>query len=921
MVNRVSLEPLQQAFSKGATILVPNNRLRDALIDSYAVSQTKDVFATPSVISIDVWIREIWEEIAHQGLSPFAERFPLSSSEELFLWTSIIEKERSNTPLLNPEETARSVSHAYQLLRQWKLEELHLDTLLSYRMLPDIAVFLDWKKQFEALCQREKLASLADCLALINTYFRTCEHSPLNGCFSLFGFSTPPPLYDELFDHLSRYHEVERIEPGRCKPLKDRTHYTFDSWTAELEAVSQWACDRLREAPGAHIGLIGELNESQLNDVKLRVERTLNQHALLEFGAVTQIINSSQIGSTLIQEPVIHDALLMIGLIREQQSGEDLCRLLHSPFLIHEEDSGSARIELERVIRKRLTARCRVTDLLYLAGETDKNHHCPRLFQALGKLRELQRRHPKQTDSTSWMQLFVDILKTLGWPGTDLTRHQLNVLGQWRDILEQFARLSAVTGPFDLSTSVGRLRLLCRSTQTQQYFSQRANIAVYRPEEAVGLQFDHLWFINMNDQVWPPGSAPSPFLPYGLQFDQKIPGSHSSVQFTQATAVFDTLNHAARHSLKSSHHQYDDDQEFRASSFITDFVQVFPETDPTLSLKAFYGYLNYGNQQLTQTKDDSHIPVWPLPQAVGGHQVLSDQASCPFKAFARHRLNASPLSRFEIGISAAERGTALHHALDHLFDKLPTREALQALSHEECTSLCYDAADVAVGYLRRIKKALMTPTFLRIEKERTAELLSKFLSNSHGEAERLPYSIEEKEKKHHWSFEELQFTFKLDRMDRLDNKSLAIIDYKTGKSSPSSASLLADRPEDLQIPFYFTAMSSLKSSPIGAVSWAHINPAKTEYKGLSCEGNFHSRIKGIADPGKSQQSWSEFADHFPLQVTRFIGEFKSGRLVVDPVDSRTTCRYCGLHSLCRISEQTETGAADAASLTDGEPHE
>ena len=102
--------------------------------------------------------QEIWEEIAHQGLSPFAERFPLSSSEELFLWTSIIEKERSNTPLLNPEETARSVSHAYQLLRQWKLEELHLDTLLSYRMLPDIAAFLDWKKQFEALCQKEKLA-------------------------------------------------------------------------------------------------------------------------------------------------------------------------------------------------------------------------------------------------------------------------------------------------------------------------------------------------------------------------------------------------------------------------------------------------------------------------------------------------------------------------------------------------------------------------------------------------------------------------------------------------------------------------------------------------------------------------------------------------------------------------------------------
>ena len=63
-------------------------------------------------------------------------------------------------------------------MRQWKLEELHLDTLLSYRMLPDIEAFLDWKKQFETLCQEKKLASLADCLALINSYFRNVRALP-----------------------------------------------------------------------------------------------------------------------------------------------------------------------------------------------------------------------------------------------------------------------------------------------------------------------------------------------------------------------------------------------------------------------------------------------------------------------------------------------------------------------------------------------------------------------------------------------------------------------------------------------------------------------------------------------------------------------------------------------------------------------
>ena len=118
MVNRVSLEPLQKALSKDVTILVPNTRLRDALIGSYTETQKKAVFSSPPIISIDVWIRSLWEELASQGLSPFTDRLPVSSSEEFFLWISIIENERFKTSLLNPEETARSVSHAYQLRKK-----------------------------------------------------------------------------------------------------------------------------------------------------------------------------------------------------------------------------------------------------------------------------------------------------------------------------------------------------------------------------------------------------------------------------------------------------------------------------------------------------------------------------------------------------------------------------------------------------------------------------------------------------------------------------------------------------------------------------------------------------------------------------------------------------------------------------------
>ncbi|MEC8588165.1 MAG: hypothetical protein VXY78_07270, partial [Pseudomonadota bacterium] len=81
------------------------------------------------------------------------------------------------------------------------------------------------------------------------------------------------------------------------------------------------------------------------------------------------------------------------------------------------------------------------------------------------------------------------------------------------------------------------------------------------------------------------------------------------------------------------------------------------------------------------------------------------------------------------------------------------------------------------------------------------------------------------------------------------------------------------------------------------------------------------RIKGNSNPGKAQLSWSELSDLFPSQITRFTEEFKSGLLTVDPVDPSTSCRYCGLHGLCRIRELNEADAAHSANTSDGELYE
>lgn len=908
-IRRLNIEPIKDELLRGATVLVPNNRLRDIVTHGYAEFQ-KPVYLTPQVQSIDLWISEIWQKAAEQAIQPYNQIQALSSSEEIFIWIEIIEESLEQLPLLNPDETANAVSRAYQLLKQWRLDQDHMEVLESYKVIPDIDAFLDWSSKFEERCQSRSLASLADCLVQINQDLSSGLALPLAEEIVLVNFYQPPPLYAELFSLLSQQSKVVRHNYNYDSSAAPKFRFQFHTQKEEFDYVTAWAKQLIEAGQNLHIGVIGELDEKQRSDFHHALACKLDENHLLQFDNSQTWINTSHSGRNLTQEAVIHDAFLLLDLLRDEQVSENICRLLRSPFVLPTENEELQRQALERYMRRNLSDRCSSHEISRLAQAEGKDYFCPQLSTALLSIRELLRQSKKWDTPRNWAALFKTVLQEFHWPGEKLTSRQRANIKRWHEALNRLSSLNVITGKVDLAKALSCLRNLCVNSRQTQTFDARCQISQYSIEEAAGLEFDHIWILNLNDQVWPPAAKANPFLPFTLQKEQQLPASHSSLQYEMAASSFEMLINAASKEINISHHTSSGDQEFRASGFTANIE--LSELNATLLIAAQQSHSrNQQNEALMLLATDSTaVPLQTSSGSLGGHQVLGDQSSCPFRAFSLHRLDADPIEPFSSGLSKMARGSAIHRSLEYLYKSLHSKQQLAQLSEDEIDSLCDKSASEAIAFLSGRHGRLMTPRFRDIEHSRIKTLLRRFLTSQEAEPGRESFQVIGREEHHEWHYEDMQFNLVIDRLDQLADGSLAVIDYKTGKSTASNSSWLAERPEDLQLPFYYTVMVSQQPAPVSAVSIAHLNAANISYTGLAADSGFHSRIKPSADDRYVKLDWAQLATDFTSKVESFADQFKSGVANVDPANGTLTCRYCALESLCRIGELTESSSID-----------
>ncbi|HEX5628136.1 MAG TPA: PD-(D/E)XK nuclease family protein, partial [Usitatibacteraceae bacterium] len=470
--------------------------------------------------------------------------------------------------------------------------------------------------------------------------------------------------------------------------------------------------------------------------------------------------------------------------------------------------------------------------------------------------------------------------------------------------------LGVVAGTMTAEAARRHLRQFCLDTVFQPE-SGEAPVQVLGLLESVGLEFDALWVTGLTDDAWPQSPRPNPFLPVALQRKAGIPQASAEASLELDRRITQSWASAAPE-VVLSHGLVDDERALAASPLLAQWPRGDAAEPGVPGFDGLREALFAAGRASSawREREDRVAPALQGGAARGGTAILADQAACPFRAFARHRLRAEGLDKVEPGLGPSERGQLLHLVMARLWRSLGDQAALAAMDAAQLDGLVAEAARAAVARMRAEHPGRLEGRFARLEQERLARAALEWLAIDRARA---PFSVVLREDELAIEAGGLAFRGRVDRMDRLASGGLAVIDYKTG--SPAVAGWLGDRPDDPQLPLYALAAGE----EVRAVAFACLKKGKHGFLGLAREEGLLPGV-GTVDKhrtgGKLHASWDELLDAWRQATARLAAEFAAGQARVDPKKRFASCTYCDLSTLCRVSG--ESGPADAEEAGDDE---
>lgn len=875
--------PVLAALECGGTVVTADPhqayRLRLAWADLQRVAG-RTSWPTPEVMPIGAALSRAWlgalidEETAQPHL--------LSLHQERALWDQIVRETGGEQRFLQPHGTARAVMRAWRRMQEWAVDPL----AVAQSPIEEVSAFAQWAHAFAARCRQQNWTDAASALARM----------PLprdRGPWSVVGFDAPSAALRALVTRFARAGvEARFVESANVEGRARRA--SFADPQAEWRAAANWARRRLLENPLQRLMVV----IPDLERDRQRIEGTFGEvlrPAVLQNGAGSATVPFAiEGGVPLAGYAMVDTALTALAMAGGAQPFDVVSAWWRSSYLLgpgvregdrarldvevrrhvpHALDLGSFTAALVRAARK-----LAIDDPLIVAGK--------RFRETLAGRRGL----------AEWSARVSDALHALGWPGVrERDSAEQQTLEKFNDTLAELATLDEIAGRVDVRGMLRHLRGLAEQTSFQPE-TGAAPLSISARLADPGLALDGLWVTGLEANAWPRAPRPDPFLPWDAQRAAGIPDASAEGTLAFAQRLTARWSTSAAEVIFSWPARIDDE-----ACLPSALIHTFPRyahADALGPPARDYWSRVRASANLERLADEFGPALPENAPMPGGAYSLTLQSQCAMRAFAERRLEASALEVPEPGIDARTHGSLVHHALWVLWSEIESQEELRALEPIARQRLLGTAvAQASEKYLERPGR--WPARIVELERERLGALLEEWLAI---ELERSAFRVVSVESELPASLAGHPIDLRIDRIDELAGRRRLLIDYKTGALTP--ASWFGDRPEDAQLPVY----AAVLEPRVDGIAIGRLRTGDCALKGAS---SLPAMLRGPYDP----TDWHAQLALWRETVVRLAGEFAQGDARVNPRQPPETCRYCHLHSLCRIDELR------VASVEDGDEDE
>ncbi len=779
------------------------------------------VWRTPPILGYRTWLAERSNAVEH-------DHALLTPAQSAALWRRVVAGSADAAGLIDVAAPAEWAAQAWDALVGWRIEPRSLAASADQ---PDFGAFLRWCADYRAALADRRWRDTAGLEDALGSDLRV-ERLVL------------ADFDDDRLARPSTAAFLARLESAGTALARWQLQGTpaaavrvsFPNEREELEAAVEWAVERLRTERARRIALIVPDLETRRTELD-RIAAALGRDGLRVWDP-----GRADAG----RDPAIGAALTAVELISPDAGFAPLGRWLRSLPLGDPRASVWARIEAG--LRGGLLPQLGLREAYVRGGLRARlERGAPELVHALGAAFDAAGERSTRRTPSGWAAAWQRGLRALGWPLAPLAAPSRNA---WESALAELRRLTPVLGPIGAADARAELERIVAALRVPAPLPTTGLFLFERPED-VGPGYDAAWVTGFTSARWPRPARLNPLLPRKLQQTHRMPWASPRDALERSRRVLAALE-ARVPELHVSYAEQVLDQPAEPSPMIASL----PEAPRTPRVR-----VETAPPPLERLED--RPPPLPTTAILGGSGALNAQARAPLRAFCEHRLGARPLDPIGLGLPARLRGIAAHRALELLF-RADAPSAVANSGADRLEAAAVAALEEIFGRTRRGLAALF-----RLEHERLVALLESFRE---AEARRAPFAIAALERRETITIGGHTLRVRIDRVDRLADGRLAVLDYKTGAAH--AGDWLRERLRDVQVPLYAVHLGSGVAAAVLVV----LDPAGTAYHGLWPDGAFPGRPRSLA------ASWPEQLATWRTQLEALAAEHAAGDCRIFPAE-------------------------------------